>query len=359
MNKKILILNSSNQFWGAEVSLTILLKSLHPNEYKLVVRSDGSGFEAELAKIGVSHSSYDLELSPFKKNFFRSAFYLLKVMYQSKANIIYANNEDLSTLVAVVKVMTFFRVKTKVHIRTTPRKYDYYKKLMFVHNDIICNSRYTKNTLLDGINFYSKSKIHLVPNSHGQVEIEESKILDGTNRYFLTVGVIKEYKAQFDVAKVFNKANGDLAANYWLLGKNTEVNPYLRELEEYLEINELKEKVLIHPFKKNLGPVYSGAIATIIPSINETFGRVVIESGYYGTPVIVRNIEPLVELINHGENGLIWDGSEGHLLELLKRLSNDLAYRNLLGKNLKKTVINNYSDQNYYTKVKKIILGRA
>ena len=132
----------------------------------------------------------------------------------------------------------------------------------------------------------------------------------------------------------------------------------MTKIEQYLAKNKLQDRVFIHPFKKDLSSAYAGAIATIISSKNETFGRVVIESGYYGTPVIVRNIEPLVELIEHGKNGLIWDGSEDHLSQLVKLLSNDSAYRNLLGDNLKTLVMNNYSDQHYCTKVKRIILDR-
>ena len=109
MSKKILILNSSNQFWGAEVSLTILLKGLNPKNYELMIRSDGSGFGAKLDTIRVKYSKCELELSPFKGKFYQSILLILKTLLQKKSNVIYANNEDLSTLIAVVKIVTLFQ----------------------------------------------------------------------------------------------------------------------------------------------------------------------------------------------------------------------------------------------------------
>jgi len=192
MAKKVLILNSSNQFWGAEVSLTVLLKSLNPDQYKLIVRSDGSGLGSELDSRDISYSKHELELSPFKKNFYRSILLIIKILFQNQSNIIYANNEDLSTLVAMIKIATLFSVKTKLHIRNTPGRYDYYKKLMFIHNDVICNSNYTRNSLVNDLNFYLDRRIHVVANSHGQVIKDTILPFKNYKNYFLTVGMINE-----------------------------------------------------------------------------------------------------------------------------------------------------------------------
>ena len=72
--EKLLIVNSSNKFWGAEVSLLIFLKSLDSINYELVVRKDGEGFSSELQKNDLSYSMFQLELSPFKRQFYKSIF---------------------------------------------------------------------------------------------------------------------------------------------------------------------------------------------------------------------------------------------------------------------------------------------
>lgn len=362
--RKLLIINSSNSLWGAEISLSVFLKSLLPDEFKLILKDEGDGFSEYLTQMGISHESSVLELSPRKISFTKAVYFLLKASLKNKARFLYANNEDLSTLLAIVRVVTLFRVATTIHIRNTPGKYDYYKKLMFLHSNIICNSDYTTKSLIGSVFLYWKSRIHLIPNAHGQKKnlgAEKPQLHDNlsdSQPFFLTVGMINSRKAQLDVVEIFKDAKHLFKAKYILIGKNTEHNPYLKKIENFISQNNLLNMVLIWPFEKNLESVYSAAIATIVPSIDETFGRVVIESGFYGTPVIVRDIQPLNELINHGENGLIWDGSKLHLLKLTESLLSDHEYRDTLGKNLQQKVLRDFSNHNYAESVKAVILGK-
>ena len=362
--ERLLIINSSNKLWGAEFSLSVFLKSLLSDEFKLIIKAEGDGFSDYLIQMGISFESNVLELSPRKISFIKSVYFLLKTSLKNEARFLYANNEDLSTLLAFLRVVTLFRVETTVHIRNSPGKYDYYKKLMFLHSNIICNSDYTKKSLIGSVFLHSKSKIHLIPNAHGQEKYSEAEKqqlpenLSDIKPFFLSVGMINSRKAQLDVVEIFKNAENLLQAKYLLIGKNNKPNPYLKKIEDFIIQNNLLTRVHILPFEKNLGPVYSAAIATIVPSINETFGRVVIESGFYGTPVIVRDIEPLSELIEHGKNGLIWDGSEAHLLELIESLLSNREYRDSLGENLRHKVLRDFSDHKYAESVKAVILGK-
>lgn len=352
--KKLLIVNSSNKFWGAEVSLLIFLKSLDSIDYELVVRKDGEGFSSELQKNDLSYSMLQLELSPFKKGFYKSVFKLMKLVAGGKISSIYANNEDLSTLIAVLKILFFFRLKTYMHIRTTPGIHDYYKKIMFLHDGVICNSHFTKRSLLKRVVFRFSKKIHVVPNSHGQ-NIVEQEVSSEFENYFVSVGRVSVAKGQFEVVKALKQAGARLDSKYLMLGGAPDSDPHVQEINSYLKRNNMQDRVFIYPFKKDLSSIYRNAVATIVSSTKETFGRVVIESGVYGTPVIVRNIEPLVDFIKDGENGLIWDGSQEHLVDLLTDISSDMAYRNSLGSNFKKLVLEVYSDDKYCGELKKII----
>ncbi len=355
--QKILVLNSSSQYWGAEVSLTVFLESLEEKDFKLIIKSDGIGFEDELEKRRIQYKKLHIELSPYKLKFYQSAFKLMNLLLKNNIRIIYANNEDLSSLVAVIRILSLFYFKTKLHIRNTPQYFDFYKKLMFLHNDIICNSNYTRKTLLKDIHFYNRKKLHIVPNAHGQ--IKKNAILQFKNykNYFLSVGMICERKAQLDVVKTFTENDLLESAQYLMIGKTNEKNIYQSNIEETIKKYRLEGKIFLIPFIRDLCSAYSNAIATIVPSNNETFGRVVIESGFYGTPVIVRNIEPLSELVVHKKTGLIWDGSSHHLTKLLSSLIKDNELRNTLGANLKETVMKEYTNKNYQSKLKSIISG--
>ena len=183
--KRILVINSSNQFWGAENSLMIFLKHLDSHSFKLLIRDDGQGFDKVLDDKKIKYEKYDLELSPFKMRFYKSVLILIKELFLNKTNIIYANNEDCSSLLSLTKLICLFQLRTILHFRTTPNKYDYYKKLMFFHDDIICNSNFTKHALIRDIKYYLGKRIHIVPNSHGQKNIQKMIILKIIKTIFL------------------------------------------------------------------------------------------------------------------------------------------------------------------------------
>jgi glycosyltransferase involved in cell wall biosynthesis len=77
--------------------------------------------------------------------------------------------------------------------------------------------------------------------------------------------------------------------------------------------------------------VYAGAVAVVVPSITfETFGQVVVEAFAARTPVIVRDLGALPELVRRSGGGLIFrNGPE--LLAAMERLRTDRALRDRLG----------------------------
>jgi glycosyltransferase involved in cell wall biosynthesis len=89
-------------------------------------------------------------------------------------------------------------------------------------------------------------------------------------------------------------------------------------------------------FVGRLGPAqlraaYARAVALLVPSITyETFGQVVIESFATRTPVIVRHLGPLPEIIAESGGGLVFR-NDAELREALERLQNDRPFRDALG----------------------------
>jgi glycosyltransferase involved in cell wall biosynthesis len=70
----------------------------------------------------------------------------------------------------------------------------------------------------------------------------------------------------------------------------------------------------------------------VVPSlVYETFGYVVLEAFHEGTPVVVRNLGALPELVAESRGGLIFDTSE-ELVAAVGRLSRDPVFRDQLGR---------------------------
>jgi len=352
----ILIINSANSYWGAEVSLLSFLKKMPTKDYSLFIKDEKGSFDKILKKNKIKFRKIKLELSPKKPYFYVSVFKILIMIFKYKINTLYGNNDDLSTLLAFVRIILFFRVKTILHFRNLPNNYDYYKKLMFFHTKVICNSNYTKSSLIKNLK-HSPKNLKVIYNGHGQKFTSSTEITNPLSKnYFLTVGRLDRNKAQLDIIKAFNKWEQNFGYKYMLIGAIKDSNiSYNTKVIDYLNNHKLDSQVLIKNFSIDLSKYYRNAIATIIPSHIETFGRVAIESGFWSTPVIARDIPALNEIIEHNKNGFLWDGTSDQLINYLNLLSSDKQISKKLGENLRSKVEVHFSDQNYYNKLKKLL----
>lgn len=83
--------------------------------------------------------------------------------------------------------------------------------------------------------------------------------------------------------------------------------------------------------QRELGALYYHAIASIIPSVTyETFGMINIESFARKTPVIVRDLGALPEVVNDSNGGFIYRTDE-ELLNAMQSLADSPALRTRLG----------------------------
>jgi glycosyltransferase involved in cell wall biosynthesis len=79
--------------------------------------------------------------------------------------------------------------------------------------------------------------------------------------------------------------------------------------------------------------LFRGARAVVVPSlVYETFGYVVLEAFAERTPVVVRNLGALPELVDESQGGLVFDAPET-LVAWLQRLATDDELRDSLGEN--------------------------
>src|SRR5262249_44494457 len=76
---------------------------------------------------------------------------------------------------------------------------------------------------------------------------------------------------------------------------------------------------------------YTRALALLVPSITfETFGQVIIEAYAARTPVIVRHLAPLPEIVAESGGGLVFRNNTD-LLEAMEHLRTDRPLRDRLG----------------------------
>ncbi|MGI0053460.1 MAG: glycosyltransferase family 4 protein [Thermoplasmata archaeon] len=107
------------------------------------------------------------------------------------------------------------------------------------------------------------------------------------------------------------------------LGKGARWREHLQKEANRLEISD---RVIFagHVPQRGLDAMYERADLTILPSVNEGFGLVVVESWLHERPVIVTRRAGIAEMIRHGHNGLLVDPDDiSALASAIERIADD------------------------------------
>lgn len=165
---------------------------------------------------------------------------------------------------------------------------------------------------------------HFAPvpiNSSGQFEEKVNEV--PREPYFLYVGRLEKLKGIHTLIPVFKRyKKADL-----VIAGDGEYEIYVRKLAEGYE----NVHILGYVPHDRLSRLYERATALIVPSITYEISTLVIfEAFREKTPVIVRNIGGMPELIDESGAGFIYD-SEEELIESMNRLLEDTSYRQKLG----------------------------
>ena len=142
--------------------------------------------------------------------------------------------------------------------------------------------------------------------------------------YFLFVGRLEKLKGVQTLIPLFHHYH---KAQLFIAGTGNYERP-LRMLAKDSE----NIRFLGHISGRQLDALYRNAIAVIVPSICfEIFGLVIVEAFRQQTPVIVRNIGGMPELIEENGGGVIYD-TDKELLAAMGRLLADPSYGCDLGR---------------------------
>jgi glycosyltransferase involved in cell wall biosynthesis len=141
--------------------------------------------------------------------------------------------------------------------------------------------------------------------------------------YFLYVGRLERLKGVQVLIDVFRDYR---AADLVIVGEGT-VEEELRRQAAGLE--NVRFLGRLHP--SQLGPLYDGAVALLVPSIGyEVFGIVALEAFARRTPAIAHDLGALTEVIEDSGGGLLYR-TIGELREAMDRLLGDEELRGRLG----------------------------
>ncbi|MGC8817090.1 MAG: glycosyltransferase family 4 protein [Candidatus Hadarchaeum sp.] len=172
--------------------------------------------------------------------------------------------------------------------------------------------------------------------------------LDQEDRILLVVARMDPIKGQDRAIAGFAKVAGDFPDLKLVLAGDgsfssskqglglSKAERWQAALKELVRDLSLEKRVIFtgHLTHAELQAAYERCELTILPSVLEGFGLVVIEGWLYKKPTIVSANAGISELIKHGENGLLFDPNDPNdLADKLFPLLSDPARGEVLGEN--------------------------
>lgn len=167
-----------------------------------------------------------------------------------------------------------------------------------------------------------------------------SKKVDGD--YILYVGRISIKKGIIDLINVFEQICDEYSTKLLIVGKGE----LYHELNKKVLLKKLDDKVIFcgHKNINELIAIYQKATLFISPSHYETGPLTLLEAMSCGKPVIATNVGIAQECINNYKNGiLIEPKSLKDMEDAISLLLDNKNLRDKLGKNARKTILENYT----------------
>ena len=155
------------------------------------------------------------------------------------------------------------------------------------------------------------------------------------------VGRIEETKGQAVAIEAFAKSG--LRNSLLVICGAEQEKGYLEHLRQRTDELKMEESVRFLTFTTEIPALMNAFDLSLLPSLGETFGLVVIEAMAAGIPVIGTDAEGVPEIIDHERNGmLVPPGDVEALANAMRHLTENHGLRERLGRQARQDTIERY-----------------
>ncbi|HBQ2427777.1 glycosyltransferase family 4 protein [Klebsiella aerogenes] len=329
--KKTLCIHQSAELYGSDRSFYSAIQGLK-NKFNIDVILP---FQGELSN---RIEKDNIDIAYFNKGILRKKdilnpiFFIWNVMegvkYYVKAyksyDVIYINT--IVMLSAIIAAFFYRNKKIYCHVREIPgRKVIFFFKLLFRLTGIslIYNSEATRVAFgLPG---------SVVYNGVSAITTNIKKNESGNNTNILLIGRINTWKGQsffIDALLLYAEKFKNIPFNVKIVGSAFAGYEYLeQELRNKILKNGIDKHIELISFTDNPTDFYQWADYVIVPSIKpEPFGRVAVEAFSAGKPVIAAKHGGLVEIVDDGFNGYLFEPNSAESLVMALDLINKMNF---------------------------------
>jgi glycosyltransferase involved in cell wall biosynthesis len=375
--KNILFIHQSAELYGSDKTLLYLVVNLDKNKfYPIVILPNDGPLKKELEKENIKviitpvlklHRKMftPSNLLKFINDFFKGIKTIKSIKKQYKIDFIYSN-----TLAVLLGFFYCFFHKTKhiwhVHeIIESPKVFAKTFRLLLnnstntfvIHNSIATSNFWNckgKNVVIwNGIDTFPELK------NEEKDTIRKTILNTDFELVLALVGRISRWKGQMLLLEAFNELIQTHQNIKLVYIGSTPPNQehFLSSLKEKIVEYNLIKKVEIIPFQENINQLWQSIDVAIVPSTEpEPFGMVAIEAMMAQKPLVAANHGGLMEIVVNNQTGfLVEPNNKTALKEALERLINNPELRKTFGEKGYQRAIENFSIQNYVTKIEDIL----
>lgn len=324
--------------------------NLNNQEYSIYIITNRESNLDEFKKFNINIEYIPISLvrrNPVK--FIVSFIKLFSIIKSKKIQLFHSHHRYSDLLLSFISKVISIKTLTTVHSFTFG-----FRQLSYSLDKIICVSNEVKNHLINEFNI-SHKKVKVVFNgiSNPNIGIHNNNYNNFTvicvGRFDFDKGqdilikafeIIWQYKVKINLVLI-----GEYSPNFIKYAKKNNYQlsqKFKYDFKELLDRNSKRIKVLSS--KSTPWEEISKAHVVVIPSRIESFGLVALEAGMLSRCVIAANTGGLKEIINDGENGLLFE-PENHndLSEKILYLYNNNNLIKEFGKNLNRVVQTKYT----------------
>lgn len=226
------------------------------------------------------------------------------------ANVHFDTNAHIAIILKKIGIVKFISVNFHGNdLRAGLKNPKIYKGIVNKVNLIIANSEYMKRELIK-IGFPENKIIVYSPGIDLKKFPYYPPEKNRKNIKIITIARLSLEKGHILALEAINELikNKKLPIEYFIIGDGV----LRKKLEEFIEKNSLKDKVFLLGAK-----IYPETIEImkdmdifLLPSIEETFGYVLLEAMATGLPIIAPKVGGVPEIVKDGENGILFKKRE-------------------------------------------------
>ena len=357
----ILFVACSSHLYGANQSLLNMLSIcdkyncfvILPNDGPLVDKIKSMGISCKIIRYRYNCASHYNFLGYWMHFFYFSilnvcaVYEVVRFILAHKVEIVHTNNARVSVGFYAAR---YLRVKHVWHIREfldldfNMRPFKPFKKLCKDFNEsdsIICVSEAVKE------HFHIQgAKARVIYNAVDSVR-NLHNIREKKESYFLYCGGLSEKKGIFDAIYSFSKMLKGRALQLYIAG--TGPTHIVKMIQAVIQKENLQEKVVLLGYRSDSKELMRKAIALLMCSKHEAFGRVTAEAMLNDCLVIGRNSGGTPELIEHGKTGFLFNTNDELTVLMEKVLSMDTTD---IRDRAKEKAINSFTEEVYAEQLK-------